>query len=141
MEVMAPNVSLAQIMNQIFEEYLHAGYDGSENKATTILSDAYGKQKHDHDDKNPLMVTKCRRLLGKLIQLIDVRFDIACAISKISQNMSKAQVDEDNYNALMRVVKYLYANKDLKLQLHSNHFKSDSRKQYNQLRAFMRCCI
>jgi hypothetical protein len=121
--------SRPQIMSGLFEEYLPNGFDGS--PTMTIMKDSYGKNNVKNPNIDDKIVTKCRRLLGKLIQLIDVRFDIACAISKIAQNVSKA--DEEDYLALMRVVQYLYVNKDLKLRLHPNH---DNAKQYIQLRAY-----
>ena len=55
--------------------------------------------------------TKFQSLLGSLLHMVDVRPDIADAVSRVAQFTTEAT--EDDMEALRRVIRYIYGNRNL----------------------------
>ena len=76
-----------------------------------------------------------KSLLGALMQLIDIRPDIAYAISKLAHRTDSPR--ESDMNGLLQIVKYLYGTRDRGLRLRPGDRASAN--VYIQLRGFADC--
>jgi hypothetical protein len=116
-------------LQKIFKNWLAPGH--KIKVPTTPMAVDYRKGNNDGNCKL-YNKTTYQQLLGALMQLLDVRPDIAFAISKCAQRTN--QCDENDAKALMRIVTYLYGTQSYGLRLR----KADTAQQqtFVRLRAY-----
>jgi hypothetical protein len=118
----------AGIMQKLFETYLPTWpYRKCPDRP---MSDAYIQG--INEEAKACDVTTFLSLNGLLIQLLDVRPDIAFAISKVSQKQ-KAPTERD-YDALIDLVHYLWDRKDWGICLKAG--RADQEGQFLKIRAY-----
>jgi hypothetical protein len=105
--------SRPNMLNRIFEKYLLEEEKNNKSPKTPMTIE-YSK-KITKDGKGDFNRTEYQELLGSLMQLIDVRPDIAFAISKLSQHTTTC--DKEDFEQMNRVVKYLWGTRNLKMRL------------------------
>ena len=86
------------------------------------ISEKYIKN-YDVDDSPPCDITMFKSVIGKLLQHVDYRIDIAFAVSNISHRTASPRVKD--LDALMYIIHYLYATRDLGLILRVGDHQSN----------------
>ena len=96
-------------MKKLLETYLPDG--PTMPLPTTSMHPTYLEhlKNKDKEDIKLCDVKKFQSLIGLLLQLLEVRPDIAFALSKLGQQQK--QPTEEDYSALMHITNYLYGTK------------------------------
>jgi hypothetical protein len=115
---------------KIFEEWL----DDSETQRrfTTPMAANYEQVRED-EGISKCDLTAFQSLIGGLMQLLDVRPDIAAALSRVAQHTQTA--NECDMRALLRITKYLYCTRALVLILRPGNVIKNQRV-FLRLRAY-----
>jgi len=118
-----------RLLQSVFDKFLPNG--PSMSLPHDPISDKYIKN-YNIDDSPLCDSTMFKSVIGKLLQHVDYRIDIAFAVSKISHRTASPRVKD--LEALMYIIHYLYSTRDLGLILRAGDH--ESAKVIVQLRGY-----